>query len=67
MYDMVAKQNNTLVYTRRSDRIGMLDFYESLTVIVKVAAALKLAFNEIYEIHRPDNGLTSSCLELATL
>lgn len=45
----------------------MLDFYESLTALVKVAGAMTVAFEELYEVHRPDNGLTASCLELATL
>jgi len=67
MYDMSAKQNNTLLFTRASERIGMLDFYESLTALVKVAAAIGTAYSEIHEVHRPDNGLTASCLELATL
>lgn len=44
MYDMSAKQNNTLQYTSQSERIGMLDFYESLTVLVKVIAAMKGAY-----------------------
>ena len=67
MYDMSAKKNNTLAFTKDSESIGMLDFYESLSVIVKIVAAMKGAFDEIYEVHRPDNGLTSSSLELQTL
>jgi hypothetical protein len=38
----------------------MLDFYESLTVLVKVIAAMKGAYEELNEVHRPDNGLTHS-------
>jgi hypothetical protein len=66
MYDMSAKQNNTLQYTSQSERIGMLDFYESLAVLVKVIAAMKGAYEELNEVHRPDNGLTHSALELCT-
>jgi hypothetical protein len=66
MYDMSTKQNNTMAYTRHSERIGMLDFYESLTVIVKIIASMKMAFNELNNAHKPDNGLTISALELCT-
>jgi hypothetical protein len=48
MYDMAAKQNNTLIFTKDSRRIGMLDFYDSLSVLVKVVAALQGAYDEIY-------------------
>lgn len=65
MYDMSVKLNNTLVYTKYSDRIGMLDFYDSLTVIVKIIAAMKGTFEELYDVHRPDNGLTTAALELS--
>ena len=42
-----------------------MDFYESLSVLVKIAAALKIAFNELNEVHKPDNGLSTTCLEIA--
>ena len=66
MYDMSAKQNNTLQFTSQSERIGMLDFYESLTICVKIIAAMKGAYEELNDVHRPDNGLTHSSLELCT-
>lgn len=66
MYDMSAKLHNTVVYSPGSERIGMLDFYESLTILVKLIAAMKGAFTELYEVHHPDNGLTLSALELCT-
>lgn len=30
IYDMSSKQNNTLRYSKNSERIGIMDFYESL-------------------------------------
>lgn len=66
MYDMASKLNNTIVYTSNSERIGMLDFYESLSVMVKIIASMKGAYDEIYETHRPDNGLTATSLEVST-
>ena len=66
MYDMSKKQNNTLNFTNESNSIGILDFYESMHVIIRIIAAMKGAFNELNEAHRPDNGLTAAALELST-
>lgn len=66
MYDMSSKQNNTLTFTRNSKRIGMLDFYESMHMLVKVIAAMQMAFYELAEVHRPDNGLMVTALQIAT-
>ncbi|CDW82479.1 UNKNOWN [Stylonychia lemnae] len=66
MYDMATKQNNTLSFTKDSQRIGILDFYESMHMIVKVVAAMQGAFQELNEIHRPDNGLMTTALEIST-
>lgn len=65
MYDMAAKQNNTVAFTKNSERIGILDFYESLTIMVKIIAAMKGAYSELNEVHRPDNGLTATALEIS--
>lgn len=64
---MSSKINNTIVYTNQSERIGILDFYESLTILVKIVAAMNGAIKELYDVHRPENGLTSSAIELSTL
>lgn len=66
MYNMQAKQNNTLAFTKNSTRIGILDFYESLSIIVKITAAMKGANKELQDVHRPDNGLSATCLEIST-
>ncbi len=42
----------------------MLDFYESLTVLVKVIAEMRGACNELSEVHKPDNGLTLTALDI---
>jgi hypothetical protein len=44
----------------------MLDFYESLSVLVKIIAAMRVASQEVSEVHRADNGLTLTSLELCT-
>ena len=64
---MSAKQNNTIKLTKDSDRIGIMDFYDSLTILVKIAAAMNASFKELNELHRPDNGLLTTCLEISTL
>lgn len=35
-------------------------------MIVKVVAAMQGAFQELNEVHRPDNGLTTTALEVST-
>ena len=42
----------------------MLDFYESLSVMIKIISSMKGAFEELNEAHRPDNGMTITSLEL---
>lgn len=42
----------------------MLDFYESLSAIPRVLSSMWQACTELEEVHRPDNGLLATCLEL---
>lgn len=42
----------------------MLDFYESLSAIPRILSSMRQAFTELEEVHRPDNGLLTACLEL---
>ena len=51
------KVQNLIKFTPKSEEIGILDFYESLTVMPKVITALGLAFKELNDVHMPDNGL----------
>ena len=46
---------------------GLTDFLESLCAITRVHAACEQAFAELSHVHRPENGLASSCLERAML
>lgn len=66
IYEMAAKLNNTIKLTASSERIGILDFYDSMQMITKILAAMKGAFSEILDVHKPDNGLTITALEIAT-
>lgn len=58
MYDMADKQNNTIAFTSSSDRVGILDFYESLAMMPKIIACMKMCVTELEAVHQPDNGLT---------
>lgn len=45
----------------------MLDIFESLASVTKVAAVMNNATKELYETHRPDNGLMSAAMDLITI
>lgn len=49
------------------DQIGMLDFYESMTVVPKFNAALQQAYTQTIDALKPENGLATSILELSLL
>lgn len=55
---------NLIKFNQDSETIGLLDFYESFHVVPRVISAMQLAFTELNEVHRPDNGLMTSALEL---
>jgi len=63
---MSDKLNNTILMTEESERIGILDFYESLQILVKLIAAMKGTVEELQLLHKPDNGMLVTCLELCT-
>lgn len=50
-----------------SNKIGILEIFESLSSVVKVAAACHHGVREILDCHEPDNGLVASMYELVTL
>lgn len=50
-----------------TDGCGLTDFFESLCAITRIHAACEQAFAELSQVHRPENGLASSCLEKAML
>lgn len=52
--------------TPTSNKIGILEIFESLGSVVKVAAASYHAVREIIDCHQPDNGLVCAMYELIT-
>jgi len=44
--------------------VGLLDFYESLSIFPKVNAALHQTFDELVHVNKPENGLATSALEM---
>jgi len=47
-----------------TNQVGLLDFYESLTIMPKVNASLYQSFAQLKESLKPENGLAESLLEL---
>merc|ERR1712196_210744 len=45
-------------------KINILDIYESLSAVTKVAGICHQSCKEMFELHRPENGFLSSTLEL---
>ena len=66
MQDMSDKLNNTIQMTGESERIGILDFYESFQILVRLVAAMKGTAEELELLHKPDNGMLTTCLEICT-
>lgn len=66
-YPQLLAQNatvqNSFKFTPQSTAIGVLDFYESLSVMPKVIAAIQGAVQECIDCHKPDNGLLTTLLE----
>ena len=52
--------------TPGSDKVGILEIFESLSQVTKVAAAINNAFTEIDSAHNPDNGLVAATYDLVT-
>lgn len=52
--------------TPRSDKVGILEIFESLSQVTKVAAVINNAFTEIDSAHNPDNGLVAATYDLVT-
>jgi hypothetical protein len=47
--------------------IGILDLYESLSQVPKIAAVFEQKNTELKEVHRPDNGFMQASLELKAM
>lgn len=44
--------------------VGLLDFYESLSIYPRINAALYQTFEELINVNKPENGLATSALEM---
>jgi len=64
MPDLAGKENNAMRFSRHSQRVGILDFYESLSLITKFHQVLSSNFKELQEVHKPESGLMTSLLHL---
>ena len=67
LYDTAVKKQNKIKLTKESKEIGMLDFYDGLTNVVKIVAACQHACTELQDVHKPDNGFISAATDLITL
>lgn len=67
MYDTAVKSQNKVKLTEQSKDIGILDFYESLSLLPKLVATIQHVCKELYEVHRPDNGFISATQDLVTM
>jgi hypothetical protein len=66
LYDTAVKKQNKIKLTKDSRDIGILDFYEGLSNIVKIVAVCNSATDEMQEVHKPDNGFISAATDLIT-
>jgi phospholipase/lecithinase/hemolysin len=66
LYDTAVKKQNKVKITKDSRDIGILDFFEGLSNIVKVVAVSNSATAEMQEVHKPDNGFISAATDLIT-
>jgi hypothetical protein len=62
-----VKAQNQMRFTQNSEKIGIFDFYESLHSMPKIISSMMNVFNELLDIHKPDNGLLESSLELSSI
>lgn len=50
-----------------ASEINLLEIYESLSQVTMVAASAHHATSELNDVHRPENGLVSSSVDLVTM
>lgn len=46
--------------------MGILDFYESLSVLPKLVSAMQGASQELLNVHKPDNGFMEAAMDVVT-
>lgn len=59
-----ARAQNAIKFNEHGDKVDILEFYDSLSIMPKVISAIQQALLELIDVHRPDNGLLSTALEL---
>ena len=59
-------KHNKVTLVPDGHEIGILEVFDSLSQVVRVAAASHHACREVAEVHKPDNGLISALYELVT-
>ena len=57
IYETAIKKQNKVKMVEQAKEIGILDFYESLAYVSKIVAVCQHAVKEIFDVHKPDNGL----------
>jgi len=62
-----AVQLNKIKFSEQSKEIGVLDFFSSLGVMPKVISCIERANADLQEVHKPDNGLMTTALEISAL
>jgi hypothetical protein len=67
VYDTAIKTHNKVRLTQESKEIGILDFYESLSIMPKVVAAIQTSCQELQNVHNPDNGFMQAATDVVTL
>ena len=65
MNDMEGKEHNTMKLSRNSQSVGILDFYESLSIISKFWVVMRTGFRELMDTHKPESGLMAGLLEVS--
>jgi hypothetical protein len=63
-YPNPFSQNKEFGSTLGLHNDSLLDFYESLSILPKVSAALYQAFMELIQVNKPETGLAISALEM---
>jgi len=65
-YHNADKKQNKVKITSEGHEIGILDFYESLSVASKVIAAFSHTLTELSTVHRPENGFIAAAQDVVT-
>ena len=52
--------------TSESKPIGILDFYESLSLLPKIVSAMQSSCRELRDVHKPDNGFMEAAMDVVT-